>query len=498
MNKRGLAHVRVGLAGAPQTHQKRSSCATGGFYISPSQGQTVSSSSPFNITWDNSCLSDTQAVDIYLIAPSLSSSRIHEWQNVNYALGTYQTNLEPKWWNDTSKMNLQLSIVTSNTQPFLSPFPAGPVFTATYTAPSDGSTPASADLGSPGGVTYVDNFSSSSSSSSGKIAAGVLVPLIFIGLGIAVYFKLSRAKAQEKSRRFSEAMDKRMSTISVDWRSMSAAGAQAAIRNSMAVSGGGNRNSSFSFGAIRPLSTAAVEGAPSISDKASLDAPRMSQLRPGLRSSTLGERVSRVSFATDVRPSIESRRTVGTSRAFHTGIVPPLPSNDDKEESEDLSPNLSPTQTRGPFTLTSDDIRARMSVDKTSEVRPSMDEFWPSLSMMRTGNEDSGDDYLLPQEQSVDMPLPPVPAHPAPDSGLTMMPMPANVMSPDEMLRAYAERKMKSPPPTGSLTFPVPAVSYNGNGMRTLYTPSLTTQEGSEQNIRYSQAYEDPYAGTAN
>jgi hypothetical protein len=351
-------------------------CATGGFYISPSQGQTVSSSNPFNITWDTSCLSNTQAVDIYLIAPSLSSSRIHEWQNVNYALGNYQTNLETKWWNDTSTVNLQLSIVTSNTQPFLSPFPAGPVFTATYTAPSDGSTPASADLSSPDGVTYVGNFSSSSSSS-GKIAAGVLVPLIFIGLGIAVYFKLSRAKAKEKSRRFSEAIDKRMSTISVDWRSMSAAGASAAIRNSIAVSGGGNRNSSFSFGPIRPISTAAVEGTPSVSDKVSLDVPRMSQLRPGLRSqTTLGERVSRVSFATDVRPSIESRRTVGISRAFHTGIVPPLPSNDDKEETVDLSP----TQTRGPFTLTPDDIRARMSLSGASEARPSMDEVWPSLS----------------------------------------------------------------------------------------------------------------------
>jgi hypothetical protein len=495
MNKRGLTHVRVGHAGAPQTHQKRSSCSTGGFYISPSQGQTLSSSSPFNITWDTSCLTNTQAVDIYLIAPSLSSSRIHEWQNVNYALGNYQTNLETKWWNDTSKVDLQLSIVTSNTQPFLSPFPAGPVFTATYTAPSDGSTPASADLSSPNSVTYVGNFPSSSSSSSGKIAAGVLVPLIFIGLGVAVYFKLSRAKSKEKSRRFSEAIDKRMSTISVDWKSMSAAGASAAIRNSMAVSSGGNRNSSFSFGPIRPMSTAAVEGVPSISDKASLDVPRMSQLRPGLRSqTTLGERVSRVSFATDIRPSIDSRRTVGTSRAFHTGIVPPLPSNnDDKEETEDLSP----TQTKGPFTLTPDDIRARMSLSGVSEVRPSMDEVWPSLSMMRTGNEDSGDDFLLPQEQqSVDIPLPPVPAHPAPESGLAMMPMPASVMSPDEMLRAYAERKMKSPPP-GTLAFPVPAASYNGNGMRTLYTPSVSTHEGGEQNNRYTQVYDDPYAGTA-
>ena len=321
-------------------------------------------------------MSNTQAVDVYLIAPGLNSSRIHEWQNVNYGLGNYQTTLEPKWWNDTSTVDLQLSIVPYNTQPFLSQFPAGPVFTATYTAPSSGSTPASADLSSPGGVSYVGNFPSSSSSSKGKIAAGVLVPLLFIGLGIAAYFKLNRAKTKEKSRRFNEAVDKRMSTISVDWRSMSAAGAQAAIRHSMAISGGGNRNSSFSFGPIRPVSTAAVEGAPSISDMASLEAPSMSQLRPSLRSASLGDRVSRVSFATDIRPSIESRRTVGTSRAFHTGFVPPLPSNDDKEDTGDLSP----TQTKGPFTLTPEDIRARMSGEWTSEARPSMDEVWSALS----------------------------------------------------------------------------------------------------------------------
>ncbi|OAX33302.1 hypothetical protein K503DRAFT_748909 [Rhizopogon vinicolor AM-OR11-026] len=486
MNKRAMAHVRVGHAGAPQTHQKRSSCTTGGFYITPSQGQTLSASDSFNITWDTSCLSNTAAVDIYLIAPGLSSSRIHEWQNVNYGYGNYQTTLQPKWWNDSSTVDLQLSIVTSNTQPFLSPFPAGPVFTATYTAPSDGSTPASADLSSPAGVTYVGNFSSSTSSSGGKIAAGVLVPLLFIGLAIAAYFKLNRAKTKEKSRRFSEAIDKRMSTISTDWKSISAAGAQAAIRHSMAISSAGNRNSAFSFGPIRPSSTAAVEGNPSISDKVSLDAPSMSQLRPSLRSVSLGDRVSRVSFAADVRPSLESRRTVGTSRAFHTGFVPPLPSNDDKDDAGDLSP----TQTKGPFTLTPDDIRARMSGVTASETRASMDEVWPSLSMMRTGNETTGDDYLLPQEQGVDMPLPPVPAHAAPEPVMSMMPMPDSVMSPDEMLRAYAERKMKSPPP-GSLTFPVPAASYSSNGMRTLYTPS------SQEEHTYPEEG-GSYIGTAN
>jgi len=46
-------------------------------------------------------------------------------------------------------------------------------------------------------------------------------------------------------------------------------------------------------------------------------------------------------------------------------------------------------------------------------------------------------------------------------------------MSPDDMLRAYAARKVTSPTPSGSnnLTYPA-AVAYSGNGIRILYSPS--------------------------
>lgn len=468
MSKRGFAHVRVGHAGAAHNINKRDSCTTGGFYTNPTTGMTVSSSDNFNISWDTSCLAGTSAVDIYLIAPSLTNSRIHEWQNVNFGLGSYQAQLEPKWWNDSSSIQLQLSIVTSGTQPFLSPLPAGPVFTATYTAPTSGSTPASADLSTPNTVTYVNNFPTPSSLTSGKIAAGVLIPLLFIGLGVAYYIKMSRIKAKEKSHRFSQAIDTRMSTISSDWKSMSAAGASAAIRNSIAVPGGARTSSAFSFGSIRPISTVAIEGETG-AERTSADGdtavPNMSQLRPGLRTSAFGERVSRVSFAADVRPSIESRRTVA-SRAFHVGHVPPVPTRQDSDD-------LSPVQTQGAFSLTPEDITARISGETSSQARPSMDEVWPSLSMMRTGNDDTdaGDDYLLPSQAPVEMPLPPTPVHAAPTSPIGMVPMSASVMSPDEMLRAYAERKMASPP--GSpVAFPAATLSYNSRGPRSLYSPS--------------------------
>lgn len=324
-------------------------------------------------------MTDTTAVDIYLIAPTLTSTRIHEWQNVNYALGSYQTTLEPGWWNSSSSMSLQLSIVTSGTQPFLSPFPAGPVFTATYTAPTSGSTP----VDTPDTVTYVNNFPTNSSSSKGKIAAGVLVPLFFIALGLYFYIKISRAKGKEKRRRFSEAVDKRMSTISSDWKSITTVGATAAIRNSIAISGtSGNRSSAFTFGAIRPVSSVAVEGDSPSSDKQFADLSQMTQLRPGIRASAFGERVSRVSFAADVRPSMESRRTTTTSRVFRTSrastYIPPLPIPALPPQSD--SGDISPTQTKGALSLTADDIKAHIEGNRAADSLSNVEEVWASLS----------------------------------------------------------------------------------------------------------------------
>ncbi|KAK7462122.1 hypothetical protein VKT23_007725 [Stygiomarasmius scandens] len=228
--------------------------------------------------------------------------------------------------------------------------PAGPVFTAKYTAPTDGSTPEIADISSnsastDAGVTVVDAKTESESSHKGKIAAAVLLPLLaIIALGVFAYLKLARAKGKEKRRAWAEGVDKRMSTISTGWQSMSAAGAQAAIRNSMAV--GDPRASSFSFGAIRPPSPVypAEGGQAGVGVYAS---PEMVQHSPGvgLRSSAHSKalaatRVSRVSFAESVnsrphgRPSGESRRSAyerrsqaGTSRAFHYDAdeMPPMP-----------------------------------------------------------------------------------------------------------------------------------------------------------------------------
>ncbi|KAI0071458.1 hypothetical protein K474DRAFT_1687073 [Panus rudis PR-1116 ss-1] len=498
-------------ASALHQGKKRASsdCSTGGFYKSPTAGQTVQAGQPFNISWDTSCL-DTSAVDIYLYDPkSGSNPRIHLWQNVNFALGSYEATLKPQWWNSTSSASLQLNIVPVGQPLFMQSLPAGPFFTATYDSSSDSSSASSgttADTAS-GAIEEVNNFPHKEGISKGKIAAAVLIPLlVIIALIVGAYIKIKRSRAKEHRKEWKEAVDKRMSTISADWKSISAAGATAAIRNSMSVSqDGGPRASSFSFGGIRPSSTVALEGgqagigARGIQAQGGIDTetPQMSELRAGPRPllKPTGDRVSRVSFAADPRPSGESRRTQystysasrvsRTSRAFHTGHVPPLP---ERQDSNDM---LSPTQTAGPLSLTTEDIQARMSY---AEARPSMDAVMPALSMMRTGTGVEQDEMLLaPKPTTITPPLPshqPVPPKPmSPIMGIMPMQSPPSMtMSPDAMLRAYAERRatVASPPPGaagGKVGVPSGAVpgsgaimgGYDANGMRVLYDRNNNT-----------------------
>lgn len=329
---------------------------------------------------------NTSAVDIYLYAPGASNPRIHLWETVDFSAGEYSTTLKPKWWGSNSSVSLQLAIVQAGSPPFLATLPAGPVFTATYTAPASGAPPPDADTSVPeGAITMVNNLPASHHLSRGKVAAAVIMPLLIIA-GVIAYFyiKMKREKGREARKRWSQAIDKRMSVIAPEWSSVSAAGAQAAIRQSMAVGEAGNRASSFSFGVIRPSSTLADEGghagigAQGVKGGIDTTTPQMSQLRSGPRlgvATGSGERVSRVSFAADTRPSVDSRRSqhnARTSRAFHVGHVPPLPTRQ-------ASGELSPTQASGPLTLTAADISARMSgID--APPRPSVDEVMPALS----------------------------------------------------------------------------------------------------------------------
>lgn len=481
----GFAHLQIGhqpphLAKRAQTN----ACMNGGL-TNPTPGQTINSLQPLNITWDTSCLSNVQSVDIILSAPGNDKPLLQGWKGVDFSTGYRMVELMPRKWNDTASQQLQLSLYQSGVPSFMSPLPAGPVFTATYTAPK-GKVPAAADMSLENGTATKPK-----SSLPGKAAAGVLIPLLFIIGGIFAYIKIQRRRSREARKRWSEAVDKRMSTISTDWKSMSAAGAQAAIRHSMAISA---RNSAFSFGAIRPPS---VAGEPAEPDMAQIRRPGT-----GLRNAALvnsvasGERVSRisfaetvrvsrVSFANDPRPSTESRRTIGTvgstraSRAFHTAYAPPVPTlppvyTAKEKSSDEVDGSLSPRQTAGPLTLSPEDIRARIQNGKTDKDEDGIADVLPALALMRTGSRTSSnnpvttptsqltstdqaeeaDDYLLPSPYSSTSPIAmPEPTHYS-DADITSASFPVPpvarevpAMSPDDMLRAYAERRAASVTP---------------------------------------------------
>ncbi|KAF8209681.1 hypothetical protein K438DRAFT_1753332 [Mycena galopus ATCC 62051] len=342
VSKAGAAFRHAGSSASSAKISKRTSttpdasCAAGAFYSSPALGATVDSMTPLNVTWNPSldCLQPAPSnVDILLSAPGAATPLLHTWSAVPYSTGYYNLTLLPRWWNSTASQQLQLMIVSSGTPVYLNPIPAGPVFNATYTAPTSGPVAPAADTAVTGASTTVVSGAlggvSSHKVSPGGKAAAVLLPLIFVALLGFAYLKWKRGKGQAKRSEWSEKLDKRMSTISVDWKSITPGGAKEAVRHSMA-------GSAFSVGAIR---TGAVEGEPvvmgektrggsiEISEK---DLPRttlgsgvgvgVGARRPKKHAATPDRGSRAVSFADSAhpRPSTGSRPYSRGSRAFHT------------------------------------------------------------------------------------------------------------------------------------------------------------------------------------
>jgi hypothetical protein len=130
---------------------------------------------------------------------------------------------------------------------------------------------------------------------------------------------------------------------------------------------------------------------------------------------------------------------------------------------------------------------------------------------MRTGGEGASegenDDYLLweaPSTPDTKSPQPPPPAQALDHTSMGMMSaVPANVMSPDDMLRAYAARSQS--PPVGP-TMPQRAAKFASKSMRRLYGPSgaqgtkVMGGVGLSGNNRMSVSQfneDDAYIGTA-
>lgn len=473
-----LKNIRIGLAGGGADHvkmlkrmlEKRAEC---NLYSTPAAGATINSlDGSFTMTWNPSCVtSPPSAIDIYLTAPNTTAnSAIHVWQKVNFAAGTYTDVLKPKWWNATADVSLQLSFVATGTPLFLSDLPVGPTWKAHYDASSAAGAAAATDTSTPDAVYQtVNNNFNGGGLNKGALASAVIFPILAVAVALIIYVKFSRKKEAKKRQRWSQAMDKRMSIVSKDW--------VPGGRPSMA----GSRNTSSWYvthmgnAASRPSSTfesgqagiGARFGGPhshGVHPSSIGSAPEMSQARPRVLSSlNASDRISRVSFAGDSRPSMgdSMRPTIshGTpTRAFHNAT-----SAQDEIE-------LSPTQTHGPFSLSADEIRAkvaqgqehgRSSVD--GELRNEILQM-PAATHLRTGQTNGSDDFLVRPDSmayaygGVEDVEPPAPVHSV-VSPAGMVPMVAPNASPDDMMRAYAQART-----TGAST--------PSQGMRTLYAPA--------------------------
>lgn len=406
-------------------------------------------------------------------------------------------------------------MVESGKQIFQATLPPGPIWVGNYNASEATSNSNSNDVGtmtsSDSNITQVDELQSGKGGgvSKGGIAAAVLIPLIFIGLALGYYIRRTRSREAKNRKRWSEKVDQRMSTLSIDWRAMSTKGAEAAIRASMADP---NRASVWlgNEAAPRPSSTFASEGGASdVVDS------QMAQIRRpgvGLRNPVPGAagapRTSRISFAPDTRfsrvsgaegfgrTSNDTRRSQVTSRAFHSAYIPPVPSRlsefahdghagsdsgsaDGGDNSNISSGMVSPTQREGAYDLSDADIQAAL----TMVNMPAPAKVHESPLHVDTGIAS----YAVP----FSAPSPP-PTVRSPIMGA--MPMAAmldeiDTASPDAVLRAYAERRRTGASilsPTGTpvpqiqgmrVVSPPPVASPGATPMRALYSPAPTIPE---------------------
>lgn len=297
--------------------------------------------------------------------------------------------MDPNWWGLDQSVQLQLQIVQHGAPHWEGT--VGPVWTATYD--SSKGVPPKPSGGDPSIAQRVKNIIHEMPG--GSIAAAVLIPLLFVA-GVVAFFYIRRArrKTEAKKNRFSKAVDQRMSTISTDWRSISGAGANAAVRNSMAVRG------SVIDGGERPASIFANNQAGIGALRTSEEkVPQMDEMRRARQSVfTNGERNSRISFAPDVRTSYAEKENPRLPsavrglnvRSFHQGHS----FEEERYDEHDRDLAMSPTQAAGPPLLQPGEIAARASGENDRDFQREVLQM-PAMTLMRTGGA-SDSEMVLP------------------------------------------------------------------------------------------------------
>ncbi|KIM29752.1 hypothetical protein M408DRAFT_107214 [Serendipita vermifera MAFF 305830] len=526
----GSAHAALAKRFSPINKVvKRDDCTPATFYKLPTQGSTVSLNDELHIQWDASCLGTPEAVDISLLSISTNNTAnalVGAWKGIHFASGEYSAAVDSRWFDGKANAKYQISIKLQSTidsPSFLAgadqyaSFASGPAWTGTYNATAAGSS-ASLLNGNTPDRTVVVNNSPPKGLTKGQVAAAVIMPILVVAACIAGYVFWSRKKEAARRREYRENIDQRMSIApGADWAPISAAGAAAAIRHSMAISttGGGDRNTRASSFFGRQSTYQA-------------DPPQeMRQTSRARNMSSEQSRTSRISFAETAHP-----------RQGDRPAVPPLPqayrksaySAGDHDTNGDA---LSPTQREGALALDEDSIRDRLSGasanNNNGEFGQDADTM-PALAMMRandgstsptppapvltrestvgdyrtysigaySGNTDSivtdsnAPSYFNPPSNSADPDealrnyatrnpqMLPVTTTASPFSGFAAGPGLAAAagfdMSPDAIFRAYAATRPAQPPATVDPTTP-----NTPGAMRNLYNPTMMQGLGLRQ-----------------
>lgn len=131
-----------------------------------------------------------------------------------------------------------MGITATDTPLFLSPFVAGPVFTALNSNPNTETLSATGTAAEAtptglftGGYLNVAKLSSQGLSR-GQLAAAILMPILVAIVAISGYVWFSRRREARRRAKWMESVDKRMSTISTDWQSLSQRGVSPSMHSS--------------------------------------------------------------------------------------------------------------------------------------------------------------------------------------------------------------------------------------------------------------------------
>ena len=361
---------------------------SGDLYQYPNASSTVDASQPVTFRWNTDCSMDTN-VDLYLYASSSANGLIQVWQNAPFSDGKYTAILRPKWWNDTTNADLQLSIMNAGSSSWDSTSPPGPIFKVTYPADkmfttttvngqAQTNTAAAAATNSHDAVfqDVSSNGADEGGISKGGIAAAVIVPLLALAVvaGFAVMFW--RKRETEKRKRWSAALS---SASNLEWekgarpgevrgsvlsrpntnfsarpgsqfsRPMSQFSARPgshatssvyAVENNMAGTG-----AAAHFPHPPPLAQVRSHSAENLS-RSSMVLPDGSvrQSRISFAETTRGDRRSRLSVGDSLsRPNISGRLPAGSRSAEHLSYATGSAIADDDEDV-----NISPSQVQGP------------------------------------------------------------------------------------------------------------------------------------------------------